>query len=140
MEEVDEHNSRTLEVEYRWPRIPSRRCDEVEGFGSEIPRRVDPWSYLDGVFALWPQRSRWTEAALPQSLESWSTSPEYRPYFRQKVWGGLSMLSQVTFNREKWLSMLVLDPVTGLDPKGVRVRASEGFDAASSFVQGFWIW
>ena len=75
-----------------------------------------------------------------QSLESWSTSPEYRPYFRQKVWGGLSMLSQVTFNREKWLSMLVLDPVTGLDPKGVKVRASEGFDAASSFVQGYWIW
>ncbi|KAF8496433.1 phospholipid:diacylglycerol acyltransferase [Russula emetica] len=74
------------------------------------------------------------------SLESWSTSPEYRPYFRQKVWGGLSMLSQVTFNREKWLSMLVLDPVTGLDPKGVKVRASEGFDAASSFVQGYWIW
>ena len=50
------------------------------------------------------------------------------------------MLSQVTFNREKWMSMLVLDPVTGLDPKGVKVRASEGFDAASSFIQGFWIW
>jgi phospholipid:diacylglycerol acyltransferase len=50
------------------------------------------------------------------------------------------MLSQVTFNRDKWLSMLVLDPVTGLDPKGVKVRASEGFDAASSFIQGFWIW
>ncbi|KAH9988041.1 phospholipid/diacylglycerol acyltransferase [Russula vinacea] len=74
------------------------------------------------------------------SLESWSTSPEYRTFFRQKVWGGLSMISQVTFNREKWLSMLVLDPVTGLDPKGVKVRASEGFDAASSFIQGFWIW
>lgn len=50
------------------------------------------------------------------------------------------MLSQVTFNREKWMSMLVLDPVTGLDPKGVKVRASEGFDAASSFIQGYWIW
>ena len=75
-----------------------------------------------------------------QSLESWSTAPEYRAFFRQKVWGGLSMISQVTFNREKWLSMLVLDPVTGLDPKGVKVRASEGFDAASSFIQGYWIW
>ncbi len=21
-------------------------------------------------------------------LESWSTSPDYRPYFRQKIWGG----------------------------------------------------
>lgn len=67
MEEADEHNPRALEVEYRWPRIPSRRCDEGEGFGSEIPRRVDPWSYLDGVFALWLQRSQWTEAALPHT-------------------------------------------------------------------------
>lgn len=50
------------------------------------------------------------------------------------------MISQVTFNREKWMSMLLLDPVTGLDPKGVKVRASEGFDAASSFIQGYWIW
>jgi len=50
------------------------------------------------------------------------------------------MLSQVTFNREKWMSMLLLDPVTGLDPEGVKVRASEGFDAASSFIQGYWIW
>ncbi|KAH9073083.1 Lecithin:cholesterol acyltransferase-domain-containing protein [Lactarius deliciosus] len=74
------------------------------------------------------------------SLESWSTSPEYRAFFRQKVWGGFQMLSQVTFNREKWMSSLLLDPVTGLDPEGVKVRASEGFDAASSFIQGYWIW
>jgi phospholipid:diacylglycerol acyltransferase len=50
------------------------------------------------------------------------------------------MISQVTFNREKWMSMLLLDPVTGLDPEGVKVRASEGFDASSSFIQGYWIW
>ncbi|KAI0262571.1 phospholipid:diacylglycerol acyltransferase [Gloeopeniophorella convolvens] len=73
-------------------------------------------------------------------LESWSTSPEYRAFFRQKVWGGFHMLSQVTFNREKWMSTLLLDPVTGLDPEGVKVRAAEGFDAASSFIQGYWIW
>jgi phospholipid:diacylglycerol acyltransferase len=77
---------------------------------------------------------------IPQSLESWSTSPEYRAFFRQKVWGGFQMLSQVTFNREKWMSSLLLDPVTGLDPEGVKVRASEGFHAASSFIQGYWIW
>ncbi|KAF8273417.1 Lecithin:cholesterol acyltransferase-domain-containing protein [Lactarius quietus] len=74
------------------------------------------------------------------SLESWSTSPEYRAFFRQKVWGGFQMLSQVTFNREKWMSSLLLDPITGVDPEGVKVRASEGFDAASSFVRVYWIW
>ncbi|KAI0314675.1 phospholipid/diacylglycerol acyltransferase [Amylostereum chailletii] len=73
-------------------------------------------------------------------LESWSTSPEYRAFFRQKVWGGFHMLSQVTFNREKWMSAIMLDPVTGIDPPGVKVRSAEGLDAASSFIQGYWIW
>ena len=35
---------------------------------------------------------------------------------------------------------LMLDPVTGLDPPGVKVRAAEGLDAASSFIQGYWLW
>ncbi len=50
------------------------------------------------------------------------------------------MISQVTFNRDKWISALMLDPVTGLDPPGVKVRAAEGIDAASSFIQGYWLW
>lgn len=50
------------------------------------------------------------------------------------------MISQVTFNREKWMAALMLDPTTGLDPPGVKVRAAEGIDAASSFIQGFWLW
>jgi len=50
------------------------------------------------------------------------------------------MISQVTFNRDKWISALMLDPVTGLDPPGVKMRAAEGINAASSFIQGYWIW
>ncbi|KAL7281367.1 hypothetical protein ACG7TL_004677 [Trametes sanguinea] len=73
-------------------------------------------------------------------LESWSTSPDYRAFFRKKVWGGFSMISQVTFNREKWIASVMLDPITGLDPHGVKVRAAEGIDAASSFIQGYWLW
>ncbi|KAF9075627.1 LACT-domain-containing protein [Rhodocollybia butyracea] len=73
-------------------------------------------------------------------LESWATTPEYRPFFREKVWGGLNMLSQVAFNREKWIAAMMLDPVTGLDPPDAKVRAAEGIDAASTFVQGYWVW
>ncbi|KAH8115455.1 Lecithin:cholesterol acyltransferase [Phellopilus nigrolimitatus] len=73
-------------------------------------------------------------------LESWSTSDEYRGWFREKVWGGLHMLSQVTFNRDKWMAAVLLDAETGLDPPGVKVRAAQGIDAASSFIQGYWIW
>ena len=50
------------------------------------------------------------------------------------------MLSQVTFNKEKWINSLMLDPETGLDPPGVKVRAAQGIDAAASFMQGYWIW
>jgi phospholipid:diacylglycerol acyltransferase len=46
------------------------------------------------------------------------------------------MLSQVTFNRERWFQAMMLDPITGLDPPGVKIRAAEGIDAASSFIQG----
>lgn len=50
------------------------------------------------------------------------------------------MLSQVTFNKEKWIAAMMLDPVTGLDPPDVKIRAAEGIDAASSLIQGYWIW
>ena len=36
------------------------------------------------------------------------------------------MLSQAMFNREKWMNAIILDPVTGLDPPGVKVRAAQG--------------
>ncbi|KAF9564814.1 phospholipid:diacylglycerol acyltransferase [Agrocybe pediades] len=74
------------------------------------------------------------------ALESWSTAPEYRPFFREKVWGGFNMLSQVTFNKERWIAAMMLDPVTGLDPEDSKVRAAEGLDAASSLIQGYWVW
>lgn len=35
---------------------------------------------------------------------------------------------------------MMLDPVTGLDPLGSKIRAAEGIDAASSLIQGYWIW
>ncbi|RXW21904.1 hypothetical protein EST38_g3952 [Candolleomyces aberdarensis] len=73
-------------------------------------------------------------------LESWTTTPEYRTFFREKLWGGFNMLSQVTFNKEKWIQAMMLDPVTGLDPPGIKIRAAQGIDAASSFIQGYWIW
>ncbi|KIJ65858.1 hypothetical protein HYDPIDRAFT_109905 [Hydnomerulius pinastri MD-312] len=73
-------------------------------------------------------------------LESWSTSPEYRAFFREKLWGGFNMITQVTFNRDKWISAMMLDPDTGLDPPGAKIRAAEGIDAASSFMKGYWIW
>ncbi|EIN06718.1 Lecithin:cholesterol acyltransferase [Punctularia strigosozonata HHB-11173 SS5] len=73
-------------------------------------------------------------------LESWSTESEYRDLFRVKVWGGFPMIQQVMFDKDRWMSTLLLDPYTGLDPPKVKVRSAEGISAASSFIQGYWIW
>ncbi|KAG8987079.1 hypothetical protein FRB90_003616, partial [Tulasnella sp. 427] len=73
-------------------------------------------------------------------LESWSTSPEYRQYFRKRLWGTTTMVRAVLTERDKWMAALMLDPETGLDPPGVKVRAAQGLDAASTFIPGYWIW
>lgn len=35
---------------------------------------------------------------------------------------------------------MMLDPITGLDSAGAKIRAAEGIDAASTFIQGYWLW
>lgn len=50
------------------------------------------------------------------------------------------MISQVTFNKERWINAMMLDPITGIDPPDAKIRAAEGISAAASFVQGFWLW
>jgi phospholipid:diacylglycerol acyltransferase len=50
------------------------------------------------------------------------------------------MVSAVLADRKKWMESLAIDPVTGLDPVGYKVRAAQGLDAASEFIQGYWVW
>lgn len=50
------------------------------------------------------------------------------------------MVSAVLADRKAWMEALSLDPVTGLDPPNHRVRAAQGLDAASEFIQGYWVW
>jgi phospholipid:diacylglycerol acyltransferase len=41
-------------------------------------------------------------------------------------------MAQADQDREKWLETITLDPETGLDPAGYKVRAAQGLDAAVS--------
>lgn len=70
-------------------------------------------------------------------LESWSTEPGV---FRKRLWGSMSMVRTIATQKEMWIRQLSLDPSTGLDPPGIKVRPAEGLDAASYFVSGYWIW
>jgi phospholipid:diacylglycerol acyltransferase len=46
------------------------------------------------------------------------------------------MVRAVLTDRERWITALMLDPDTGLDPPGIKVRAAQGLDAASTFMPG----
>jgi phospholipid:diacylglycerol acyltransferase len=70
-------------------------------------------------------------------LESWSTEAGV---FRKRLWGSVSMVRTIATQKDMWIKHLSLDPHTGLDPHGIKVRAAEGLDAASYFVSGYWIW
>ncbi|KAI8148004.1 Lecithin:cholesterol acyltransferase-domain-containing protein [Fennellomyces sp. T-0311] len=77
---------------------------------------------------------------ISSGLESWGTSEKSQKYFRKRMWGTTTMFRSVLLDKELWTEHLQLDPVTGLDPPGIRIRAAQGLDAADYFVTGYWVW
>lgn len=73
-------------------------------------------------------------------LESWTTNENMAGYFRKRLWGTTTMMRTIVMEKDVWIKHLSLDPFTGLDPEGIKVRAADGLDAASYFVSGYWIW
>lgn len=75
-------------------------------------------------------------------LESWSTTNNScsQKYFRKRMWGTTTMFKAVLLDKDCWITNLRLDPETGVDPEGVRLRAAQGLEAADYFVQGYWVW
>lgn len=61
-------------------------------------------------------------------------------YFRKRLWGSFFMLRTMFLEKSCWLKHIMLDPETGLDPPGIRLRAAQGFEASDFFVTGYWIW
>jgi phospholipid:diacylglycerol acyltransferase len=73
-------------------------------------------------------------------LESWSTEEDARPYFRKRLWGSWSMMRALITDKARWSKNIKLDPITGLDPPGVKLRAAQGFAATDVFITGYWLW
>lgn len=77
-------------------------------------------------------------------LESWGLEGTEdcpsKPYFRKRLWGSFFMLRTMLMDKACWLKHVMLDPETGLDPPGIKLRAAQGFEAADFFVTGYWIW
>ncbi|BDD56820.1 hypothetical protein MAP00_002239 [Monascus purpureus] len=73
-------------------------------------------------------------------LENWSTDPDFRQYFRKRLWGSWSMMRALVLDKAGWREKIMLDKETGLDPPGAKLRAAQGFDATDFFITGYWIW
>ncbi|KAG2732114.1 hypothetical protein G9P44_004531 [Scheffersomyces stipitis] len=77
-------------------------------------------------------------------IESWGVSTEGDcpsiSHFRKRLWGSFYMLRTMVLDKKCWLKHIMLDPVTGLDPHNIKMRAAQGFEAADYFMVGYWIW
>lgn len=49
-------------------------------------------------------------------------------------------MKALVMDQASWKQHIMLDKITGLDPKGIKLRAAQGFDAADFFITGYWIW
>jgi len=61
-------------------------------------------------------------------------------YFRKRMWGTLNMPKAILLDRKCWLEHMMLDPKTGLDPPGFKLRASPGLTSADYLFPGYWVW
>lgn len=59
--------------------------------------------------------------------------------FRSRLWGTFTMLSTMIMKPDCWAKHMALDPETGLDPPGIRIRPAQGLEAADNFL-GAWFW
>lgn len=73
-------------------------------------------------------------------LELWEGHACAKPYFRQRLWGTLTMMRFMILDSACWLQHLKLDPETGGDPANVKLRAAQGLEAADFLLPGFWVW
>lgn len=71
-------------------------------------------------------------------LELWEGHPCADGLFRKRLWGGT--FGEVYKRPFCWLEHMALDNITGMDPPGVRVRATSGLVAADYFAGGYFVW
>lgn len=73
-------------------------------------------------------------------LEVWQGRECAKQLFRQRIWGGVGMVQHWLMERHCIVEHMALDPVTGKDPEGIRVRAAQGFESADYFAGNYWVW
>ncbi|KAI6803631.1 LACT-domain-containing protein [Hortaea werneckii] len=125
--------------------LPTGLIRDIQDMQSHEKDAVNYDSFAVGLHA----RSQGIEAKYPvimipgvisTGLESWGTEGDSIQYFRKRLWGSWSMMRALVLDKAAWKRHVMLDPHTGLDPPGIKLRSAQGFDAADFFITGYWIW
>eukprot|EP00929_Paragymnodinium_shiwhaense_P101257 TRINITY_DN6420_c0_g2_i1.p1 TRINITY_DN6420_c0_g2~~TRINITY_DN6420_c0_g2_i1.p1 ORF type:complete len:646 (-),score=106.83 TRINITY_DN6420_c0_g2_i1:68-2005(-) len=75
------------------------------------------------------------------ALEVWKPLPCFGDsWFRKRIWTDFSMAEAILKNWTCWLDHIKLDPVTGDDLEGRRVRSGRGLHSADYFIGHFHLW
>jgi phospholipid:diacylglycerol acyltransferase len=77
---------------------------------------------------------------ISSGLELWEGHDCGRHFFRQRMWGTPAMARAYFADRACWMQHMRLDPKTGLDPSGIKLRAVTGLEAVDWFVPGYFVW
>ena len=72
-------------------------------------------------------------------LEVWKGKSCMKNVFRERIWGGLASAQYWLRERYCILENLALDPISGGDPEGIKLRSSQGFAAADYFFGYDWM-
>lgn len=73
-------------------------------------------------------------------MQVWEGEECASSLFRSRLWGAFTMLSTMALQPECWAKHMALDPATGLDPPGIRIRPAQGLEAADNFLGAFfWV-
>ena len=92
----------------------------------------------DGIHAHYPVIL--IPGIITTALEVWEGETCARPHFRQRLWGSTLMLRSILLDTRCWMRHMMLDPHTGMDPPGIKLRSATGMEAADYLVSGFWVW
>uniref|UniRef100_A0A7S3LIG2 Phospholipid:diacylglycerol acyltransferase n=1 Tax=Amphora coffeiformis TaxID=265554 RepID=A0A7S3LIG2_9STRA len=72
-------------------------------------------------------------------LEVWAGQECAKKHFRQRFWASMYGTRSFLSDRDCWREHMSLNPYTGADPPGIRLRAATGFEAVDYFMANYWV-
>ncbi|OMJ18441.1 Phospholipid:diacylglycerol acyltransferase [Smittium culicis] len=142
--EVDffKYYSENLIPEETYKKILSMiKSDTVESTARKPEGLFEPAKTLKKTQSLKPKHSVvMIPGVFTSGLENWCTEGCLNGFFRNRIWGSMTMFKAILLDKQCWFKHMLLDDETGLDPENIRIRATKGLEAVEYFMTGYWVW